>query len=95
MTSDPPTSNEVLVERIDNLVRAVDNMQRTLTDQASKLVPRTEWLLRNDQVDREFKSKGAEIAELRTEVRSTRLPWTTVVTAIASIAALLFSTDVL
>lgn len=85
---DGSVSIEVLVERIDNLARAVDGMQRTLSDQAGKTVPRTEWMLRNDQVDREFKSKGAEIAALRTEFRATRQPWPVWVAAGASLVAI-------
>lgn len=85
--SEGPVSVEVLVERIENLIRAVAAVQTTLSDQASAFVPRTEWLLRNDQVDREFKSKGSEIAALRTEFRSSRQPWPVWVAAGGSIVA--------
>lgn len=76
-----------LGERIENLIRSVAAVQDTLTNQATTFVPRTEWLLRNEAVNREFQSKGAEIAELRTEVRSRRLPWTQVVSTVAALAA--------
>lgn len=85
----------VLVERIDNLVRSVDGMQQSLNEQAGRFVPRTEWLLRNDQVDREFKSKGAEIAELRTEIRAGRHPWPVWLAGAASVVAIAAGFDLI
>lgn len=78
-------------ERIDALTLAVRDLQMSLTTQGAQFVTRSEWLMRNETVDREFKSKGAEIGELRTELRSHRLPWTSVAGTVVAVAALALS----
>lgn len=97
----PPeaTSDRVLLlvvaERLSDVQATQTAIQAQLTTMSSSFVPRGEWVLRNAHVDGMFVSQGREIGDLRSELRSRRLPWPTVVSALVSIAALLVALGVL
>ena len=95
MTDDDRVTLLLVVERLDDLKESVSNVQAQLGLQAASFVPRGEWVLRNQHVDETHRSLGREIGDLRTELRSRRLPWPTVLGAIVSVAALLISMGII
>lgn len=72
---------------MEDLRQAFSDMRRDLAAQPATYVQRNEWMLRNTAVDRRFTDQGREIGELRTELRSRRTPWTSVVPAIVSVVS--------
>ena len=89
----------LVVERLDDLRRemregtaktdaAIDSLRQELQAQRQVYVPRSEWVQRNDRVDERTTGLGREIAQLRAELASKRLPWPSVVAAVCGIASL-------
>lgn len=85
----------VVVERLEDLRTDLGAIRMQLTAQAVTFVPRGEWVQRNESVDERFRALGRELGDLRTEVRSRRLPWTNVLSAVAAGVALLVSLGVI
>lgn len=75
----------VLTSRMEDVRVGLSDMRHDLAQQAATYVHRNEWLTRNTAVDTRFIDQGREIGELRTEIRSRRTPWTSVVPAIVSV----------
>lgn len=77
----------VLTSRMEDVRTGLADVRRDLAAQQATYVQRNEWALRNTAVDRRFTDQGREIGELRTEIRSRRTPWTSVVPAIVSVVS--------
>lgn len=80
----------VVAARVDDLREDIRNFGTLLQEMTTSLVPRNEWVLRNQHVDHEFRAQGREIGDLRGEIRaekaareaaeqSRRIPWTATV----------------
>lgn len=95
LPDDDRVTLRVVAERIGDIQASQKAIQQQLTTQAATFVPRGEWMLRNTQVDEKHSGLGREIGELRSELRSRRLPWPTVVAAIVSCLALAKSLGVI
>ncbi len=78
----------VVVARLDDVRDDLRAVRGDLALAAERSVGRGEWLMRNQAVDQRLADQGREIGDLRAEVRSRRLPWTTVATAVVAIASL-------
>lgn len=93
--SDVDPTVRLVVERLDDLRQDVAALRVQLTTQAATYVHRDVWLQRNEHVNSELRSQGREIGDLRSEVRSKRLPWTQVVTTVTSVIAILLATGLI
>lgn len=92
MTAEPDAATlQVVVERLNDLRLDVGAVRTQLTAQAVTLVPRGEWVQRNEAVDARFNGQGREISELRTELRSRSIPWTSVLSAVVAFVALVMT----
>lgn len=78
----------IVGERLEDLRKEVAGLRGQLTAQAVTLVPRGEWVQRNESVDERFRTQGREIGDLRAEVRARRVPWTSVAGTVTAIVAL-------
>lgn len=78
----------VVVARLDDLRTDMRAMREEVRKGQETSVSRGEWGQRNAHVDSRLDGQGREIGDLRTELRSRRLPWPSVAAAIVSIAAL-------
>lgn len=83
------------MERLDDLREDVKGLRLQLTSQGTTFVPKDVWLQRNEHVTTELRNQGREIGDLRSEVRSRRLPWTQVVTTVTSVIAILLATGLI
>jgi hypothetical protein len=81
------------------LTESIEALRRLVTESRSEMVSRDTWEARNAHVDDRFHDQGREIGELRAthaadvaalrqELASRRLPWPSVAAAITGIAAL-------
>lgn len=78
----------VVAARLSDLKTQVGEIGTMLTAQRAEFVGRNEWLMRNATVDTRFEGQGREIADLKTELRTRRLPWPTVAAVVVAGAAL-------
>lgn len=81
------------------LVARIDTLSRQMAESRGEMVARDTWETRNAHVDSRFQDQGREIGELRTahatdvaqlrqEIASRRMPWPSVAAALSGIAAL-------
>lgn len=84
------------------LAASISALQAAIESQRRDTVSRGEWEQRNSHVDRRFDDQGreigdlrkviaVEIAEIKTDASSRRIPWTNTVSAIGVIVALALS----
>lgn len=75
-----------------DIVRALVRIEAAVTTLTTTLpqtyVPATLWEQRNRHVDFVHAGLGREIGDLRSELRSKRLPWPTVLSAVVAAVAL-------
>jgi len=106
VTATPGQPDEVTLAvigaRLEDMREDIRSLRADLASHRADLVPRGEWEQRNHHVDGRFQEHGREIANLRTEVRSSiatvkaevdqrRAPWWTVGALVISGAALLLT----
>ena len=85
MSVDDELSPGEVARWLERLTRAVDGLTSTLP---TTYVPANLWAQRNQQVDERHRDLGRELGDLRTELRSRRLPWPSVVAVLVAAAAL-------
>lgn len=85
MTAPSPTGDRGL----DLVLARLEDIAADLRDMRANYVPTAVWVQRNAHVDSRLQSIGRELGDLRTEVRSKRVPWPSVASVVISGAALL------
>jgi len=89
-------------EDTQSLVARIDTLSKQLADSRGEMVARETWQTRNDHVDARFQQQGREIADLRTahatdiaslrqQIDSRRMPWPSIAAAITGVAALVIT----
>ncbi len=82
-----------------SLTDSIEALRRLLAESRGEMVSRDTWETRNAHVDGRFQDQGREIGDLRTthaadvaalrqEIASRRMPWTSVAAALTGVAAL-------
>ena len=79
----------VVVARLDDLRESMTELRAEVRSSTANVVPRGEWVQRNQHVDGKFDSQGREISHLRAEVASRRTPWPAVAGAVTGAGSLL------
>lgn len=92
MTLGQPMSDEafqrVMLERTEQMGKALTSMGEDVSAIRAAYVPRTEWSQRNALVDERFQGIGREIGDLKRAEAARRTPWDRIVTAVVSVLAL-------
>lgn len=81
------------------LAESIESLRRLMAEMRGDVVSRDTWETRNAHVDSRFQDQGREIGDLRTshaadvaalraEIASRRMPWPSVAAAITGVAAL-------
>lgn len=78
----------VVVSRLDDLRGDLHSIREDLRRTGENSVTRNEWMQRNGYVDAKFDDQGRDIADLRTDMASKRVPWYTVAALLLSGGAL-------
>ena len=68
----PDPTLAVVVARLDDLRESMTELRAEVRSSTANVVPRGEWVQRNQHVDGKFDSQGKEISHLRAEVASRR-----------------------
>jgi hypothetical protein len=89
--SSDETGLAVLATKLDHLSASVDEIKSNLATSGSVHVTRSEWALRNQNVDERFTDVRGDITRIEREMQSRRAPWWSVVAAGAGIAALVWT----
>lgn len=85
------TGLAVLATKLDHLSASVDEIKLNLATSGSVHVTRSEWALRNQNVDERFVDVREDIARVEREIQSRRAPWWSVAAAAAGIGALIWT----
>ena len=88
-----PSSDEatiaVLVARMGDVLKAMDRLSEEVKSASRNSVSRGEWTQRNEAVNSRFEAHGREIAQIRVDLASRRMPWTAVAGAVTGAGSLL------